>query len=298
MSRIVFENSLEGICVTDAKSRVMMVNPAFTTTTGYRAEDVVGKNPAILKSGRQDETFYREFWRALSEEGRWTGEIWNRRKDGTVYPEWMNICSVKDRNGRVENYVAIFSDITERKKREELITYQAFHDSLTGLPNRVLFLDRLEQMLVKAKRTPSGMAAVMFLDLDKFKEINDTLGHEAGDDCLKGVAERLRLCVRASDTVARMGGDEFTMLLPEVGDVSDVATVAKKILDAMKEPLILAGRPVVITTSIGISLYPQNGEDSDTLLSHADAAMYTVKGSGRAGLAFYAANLQSDAVKR
>lgn len=298
MSRIVFENSLEGIIVTDAGSKIQMVNRAFSRTTGYSPDEVVGLTPALLKSGRQDESFYKEFWRVLSEQGEWRGEIWNRRKDGSIYAEWMNICAVKNRLGVIEHYVAIFSDITERKKREEMITFQAYHDALTGLPNRILFLDRLQQMLVQAKRLKSGAAAVMFLDLDRFKEINDTLGHDAGDACLKEVARRLRQCVRASDTVARMGGDEFTLLLPEIVEEAVARAVAQKILDAMQLPMTLAGQAVIITTSIGVSLFPRDGDDSATLLKHADAAMYQVKGSGRAGMYFYGPELGDVPISR
>ena len=295
LSRIVFENSLEGIAVTDAEGKVRLVNRAFVETTGYSEEDVVGRTMAVLKSGRQDEAFYNDFWEALKVRGEWRGEMWNKRKDGTIYAEWLTISAVKNGLGAVELYVGMFSDITERKKQEERITYQAFHDALTGLPNRILFLDRLEQMLVQGKRSGARTAAVMFLDLDRFKEINDTLGHEAGDECLKEVARRLRQCVRASDTVARMGGDEFTILLPEISEQGDVRAVAQKILDAMKTPLLLAGRDVIITTSIGISLFPRDGRDGDTLLKNADAAMYRVKGSGRAGLFFYTPDLMRNA---
>ncbi len=293
LSRIVFENSLEGITVTDAESRIQVVNRAFTETTGYSAEEVVGLTPSILKSGRQDDAFYREFWRELLERGEWRGEIWNRRKNGTMYAEWLTISAVKNRLGVVEHYVAMFSDITERKKQEEIITFQAFHDALTGLPNRILFLDRLEQMLAQGKRSGARTAAVMYLDLDRFKQINDTLGHEAGDECLKEVARRLRQCVRSSDTVARMGGDEFTILLPEIAENGDVRAVAQKILDAMKTPLLLAGQELIITTSIGISLFPRDGRDGETLLKHADAAMYRVKGSGRAGMFFFVPDLMN-----
>lgn len=291
LSRIVFEHSLEGIVVTDVTSRIQLVNRAFTETTGYSAEEVVGLTPAILKSGRQDDAFYKEFWRALSEQGEWRGEIWNRRKNGTVYVEWLNICAVKDRQGVIEHYVAVFSDITERKKQEEAITFQALHDALTGLPNRMVFLDRLEQMLIQARRFTSVTAAVMFLDLDRFKEVNDTLGHDAGDACLKEVARRLRQCVRASDTVARLGGDEFTILLPEAAAEADARAVGQKILDVMQLPMILENQEVVVTTSIGISLFPRDGRDGETLLKHADAAMYKVKSSGRAGMCFFAPEL-------
>ncbi len=291
LSRIVFENSLDGITVTDANGRIRMTNRAFTDTTGYSAEEVIGQTSALLKSGRQDAAFYQAFWQTLKEKDEWRGEIWNKRKNGTIYPEWLNVSAVRDKRGEVEHYVAIFSDITERKQREELIAHQAFHDALTGLPNRVLFLDRLEQALVQTKRSKSRTTAVMFLDLDRFKLINDTLGHDAGDALLREVALRLRACVRASDTVARMGGDEFTILLPEIGDWAAAQGVAQKILDAMQVAVTLAGQPSVITTSIGISLFPQDGRDADTLMKHADAAMYQVKGSGRASFYFFTPEL-------
>ena len=291
LSHIVFDNSLEGIAVTDAQARIKMVNRAFTNTTGYTAEEAIGQTPALLKSGKQAPDFYANFWAALKEKGEWRGEIWNKRKNGSVYPEWLNISAVTNRRGEVEYYVAIFADITERKEHEERITFQAFHDALTGLPNRLLFRDRLDQALAHAKRNKSLAPAVMFLDLDRFKQINDTLGHEAGDILLKEVANRLRACVRESDTVARFGGDEFTVLLPQITGEADARTVAVNILESMKASVVLAGQPTVITTSIGISLYPRDGADAETLMKHADAAMYQVKGSGRAGMRFFSVDL-------
>jgi diguanylate cyclase (GGDEF)-like protein/PAS domain S-box-containing protein len=291
LSRIVFDNSLESITITDAHSNIRMVNHAFTHTTGYTADEVIGKTPAILKSGKQGPEFYKSFWESLKEHGEWRGEIWNKRKNGSIYPEWLNISVVKNRHDEVEYYVAIFTDITERKAYEERITFQAFHDALTGLPNRILFHDRLDQALTQAKRRKLLTPAVMFLDLDRFKLINDTLGHDAGDVLLKEVANRLRACVRESDTVARFGGDEFTVLLPEITQESDARAVAMKILDAMQEPVLLVGKPTVITTSIGISLYARDGSDAETLMKHADAAMYHVKGSGRADMRFFSEDL-------
>jgi len=291
LSRIVFDNSLESIAVTDAQANIRMVNRAFTDTTGYSAEEVIGRTPSLLKSGKQGTDFYAAFWAALKEKGEWRGEIWNKRKNGSIYPEWLNISAVSNRRGELEYYVAIFSDITERKAHEERITFQAFHDALTGLPNRILFRDRLDQALTQAKRRKSLTPTVMFLDLDRFKQINDTLGHDAGDVLLKEVANRLRACVRESDTVARFGGDEFTILLPQITQESDAHAVALKILESMKASVVLAGQPTIITTSVGIGMYPRDGMDAETLMKHADAAMYQVKGSGRAGMCFFSPDL-------
>ncbi len=287
LSRMVFDNSLEGITVTDASSRIVMVNKAFTETTGYTAEEALGQTPALLKSGRQGADFYARFWKSIQEEDGWHGEIWNRRKDGVIYPQWISVAAVRNRKGQIEHYIAIFADITERKERERLMAHQALHDALTGLPNRRLFRDHLDQALAQTKRHPTRILAVMFLDLDRFKQINDTLGHEAGDTLLKGVANRLVHCVREVDTVARLGGDEFTILLPEISDESGAVVVAEKILKAMLAPISLGSESRIISTSIGISLYPRDGQNADILLQRADAAMYHVKGSGRAGWSFF-----------
>lgn len=291
LMQVVFENSLEGIAVTDAKVRFKMVNQAFVETTGYTLAEVEGKTPQILKSGRQDESFYKEFWRSLSENGSWRGEIWNRRKNGVVYPEWLNVSAVRNSRGEVENYVAIFADITERKQREESIMFQAFHDALTGLPNRTLFTDRLEQALAKARRAKTKRPAVMFLDLDKFKEINDTYGHDAGDELLKAVANRLKACVRGSDTVARLGGDEFTVLLPDAETLDEARIVGEKILEQMRQPVDLGPVSRVITTSIGVAQFQTHATDAVSLTKFADTAMYHVKGTGRAGMCIYSDEL-------
>ena len=294
LSRMVFDNSLEGITVTDSLSRIVMVNRAFTHTTGYSAEEAIGQTPALLKSGKQGHDFYAKFWKALREDDGWHGEIWNKRKNGEIYPQWISVTAVRNRKKQIEHYIAIFADITERKERENLMEYQALHDALTGLPNRRLFHDHLNQALVQAKRHGDRMLAVMYLDLDRFKFINDTWGHDAGDKLLKEVAERLRRCVRESDTVARLGGDEFTILLPEVNGESDAGVVAEKVLLAMKEPVKLTTESLVITTSIGISVSPRDGTDAETLMKRADAAMYQVKGSGRAGMCFFSEHLPSN----
>ncbi|MBI5910806.1 MAG: diguanylate cyclase [Betaproteobacteria bacterium] len=283
----VFSHSFEAIVITDAAGRIQMVNRAFGAITGYSADEVTGRSPAILKSERQAPEFYQRMWGALIDKGEWQGEIWNRRKDGEIYPEWLSITSVRSSGGEIENYIGIFSDISERKRSEELVLFQAYHDVLTGLPNRRLFIDRLNQQVVAARRHPRTSVAVMFLDLDRFKEINDTLGHEAGDELLKHVAARLRGSVRESDTVARLGGDEFTVLLPSPAARTDAQRVAVKIIEAMSRPFMVAGREVRVTASIGASLCPDDGSEAETLLRNADAAMYSAKQQGRACLRFY-----------
>ncbi|NJD25995.1 MAG: EAL domain-containing protein [Betaproteobacteria bacterium] len=298
LMRIVFENSLEGIAVTDPQTRFQMVNKAFSDTTGYPADEVIGQTPVLLKSGRQSDEFYREFWTALQQHGEWRGEIWNRRKNGSMYAEWLNVSAVRDPKGAIEHYVAIFSDITERKEREEQMAFRAFHDALTGLPNRILFRDRLEQAIAVARRNKARTPAIMFLDLDRFKEVNDTLGHDAGDTLLKAVASRLRNCVRNADTVARFAGDEFTVLLPEIGDEEDACMVADKILAAMQEPIELGGQSRVITTSIGIAMFPRDAQDAESLMKCADMAMYQVKGRGRADKCIFSPDLLGKPTRR
>ncbi len=286
----VFENAIEGIVVTDANARILRVNPSFTRTTGYGAEEAIGQRPSLLKSGHHDEAFYRGFWNALTTKGEWQGEIWNRRKNGEIYPERLNISSVRGTDGRIQNYVAIFDDITEHKRQEALITHQAQHDALTGLPNRLVFKDRLDQALVAARRA-KGQLAVLFLDLDRFKQINDSLGHDAGDELLRQVARRLREAVRESDTVSRLGGDEFTLLLPQVDGAAGAGRVAAHVLESVRRPYRLGPRDLRVTTSIGVAIGPDHGGDAETLMKHADTAMYHAKEQGRAGFRIYDAEL-------
>lgn len=282
----MFHNSGEAILITDAERRIVAVNPAFVEITGYTAEEVAGQNPNILSSGKQSAEFYQAMWDSLNTAGQWRGEIWNRRKSGELYPQWLSIGVVKNHHGAIINYVSSFSDITQRKEAEQKIEFLAHYDSLTRLPNRALFADRLHIALLTAARS-GKRAALMFLDLDKFKQINDTLGHLAGDVLLQSVAERLKVCVRESDTICRQGGDEFLILLADVGTSGDVERVAQKIIDAMSQPHDVAGKQLVVTFSIGISLYPDNGADSESMVKHADEAMYRAKQSGRNNYRFY-----------
>ncbi len=275
-----FESTFEGIVVADANSRIESVNPAFTQITGYLPEDVIGKTPAILSSGRHDAAFYRDMYAALDANGFWQGEICNRRKNGEIYVEWLNINAVRDAEGRITNYVAVFSDFTSRKAAEEQIRFLAQHDALTKLPNRTLLRERLVRAVPHAQRNEKKLA-VIFIDLDDFKKVNDSFGHAAGDHMLKTVAQRLTGCVRAEDTVARLAGDEFIIVLEEIASAESVGPVVGKIRRALSEAMTFEGREMVITASIGISLFPDDGATPDDLLKKADLAMYAAKDLGR-----------------
>lgn len=280
----------EGMVITDANKIILRVNRSFTDLTGYTSEEAVGKTPAMLKSGRQDGEFYRHMWEAIRREKFWQGEIWNRRKNGEIYPEWLTVSAVVGADGNIINYVGIFSDITLRKKTEAEIQRLAFFDALTDLPNRRLALDRLQLALVSSGRH-NNHGAIMFIDLDNFKDINDTKGHEAGDELLIEVAHRLLLCVRAEDSVARLGGDEFVVIMGNLSAATRTATaqaeaVGNKILDAIEQPVFLKGQECSISCSIGIRLFHDCHEAAGELLNSADAAMYQAKVSGRNAICF------------
>ncbi|OQX32355.1 MAG: hypothetical protein B0D96_12220 [Candidatus Sedimenticola endophacoides] len=282
----VFETITEGIMVTDADNRIKIVNPAFTRITGYQPEEVVGENPRMLSSGRHSPAFYAELWESLLERGSWSGEIWDRRRDGTLYPAWLSLVAIFDERRRLLEYVAVFSDITHRKESEEQIRRQANYDALTGLPNRSLLRDRLSGALKSARRE-RWKVALLFVDLDRFKEVNDSLGHVAGDELLQRIGERLRGCVREADTVARFGGDEFVLLLEDIKQVSDAADVCKKILRELDGPVALHGRDVFVGASIGVTLYPDDAADANTMLRNADMAMCRAKDAGRNNYQFF-----------
>jgi diguanylate cyclase (GGDEF)-like protein/PAS domain S-box-containing protein len=281
----VIENTLEGVVVTAVDGRIQFVNPAFSAITGYTADEAIGQTPRILKSDHHTPEFYRSLWHQLAATGRWEGEIWNRRKNGEVYPEWLTISSITDEQGQIVQYVSVFHDISEQKQREALITHQAFHDALTGLPNRVLFGDRLSLALAHSQRVAQPVA-VMFVDIDRFKVINDTLGHLVGDRLLQEMARRLQRCVRGEDTVARMGGDEFTVILQEV-DEPGVKRVAGRILEEVAAPVHIDGHEIQTSASIGISIAPDDGQCAETLMKHADIALYKAKDAGRNQFFFF-----------
>lgn len=286
----------EAILITDAEANIVRVNRAFTEITGYTAEEVMGKNPRLMSSGRQGKDFYAAMWKQVLETGSWAGEIWDRRKDGEIFPKWMNLTAVKNDRGETTQYVSIFSDITERKRAEEEIRNLAFYDALTQLPNRRLFLDRFHAALAASARY-GDYGALLFIDLDRFKQLNDTFGHDCGDLLLVEVAARIRLCVREVDTVARYGGDEFVVLLESISSMRDEASlkagvVAEKIREALSHPYRLKEHEYSSSPSIGISLYHGNDESMDALLKYADAAMYQAKDAGRNNLHFYDPVLQ------
>lgn len=286
LSATIFETATENIVVTDANNCFITVNPAFTKTTGYTLEEVIGKTPKMLKSGKQTPEFYSKMWKKLNKDGQWMGEVYNRRKNGEVYIEWLSIKVIYNEDGTVKMYVATFSDITEKKQADEIIWKQANYDLLTNLPNRHFFNDCLKREIKIANRTKK-LLAILFIDLDYFKEVNDTHGHEVGDILLVEVARRIGETIRATDTVARLGGDEFIAILSAVEDENDINKVSKLIISKLSMPFDLNGIPVTISASIGISIYPKDSLLEKELLSYADKAMYNAKKDGKGKNSFY-----------
>ncbi|MDE2585713.1 MAG: PAS-domain containing protein, partial [Betaproteobacteria bacterium] len=294
----VFANSPEAIMICDQGNRIISVNQAFCDITGYAQDEVLGRDPRILASGRHDKEFYGRMWQTLRESGAWAGEIWDRRKNGEIYPKWMTINALHDtQSGALTHYITLFSDITERKETEARIHHLAHHDPLTGLPNRFTLEARLDQSLAHARRH-GNKVAVMFLDLDRFKTINDSLGHAVGDALLMEIAHRLRTSVRESDTVARLGGDEFVVILPEVDSANDAAHVAAKIIEQIALPVQVAPHALHTSASVGISLYPDDGDAVAVVMQNADTAMYHAKAVGRNNFQFFAAAMNLAATER
>lgn len=283
---IVFDTAVESIIITNSKGVVHKVNPAFTEITGYKPHLIIGRSPKILRSGKHPESFYISIQKQLFRKGRWTGEIWNRKANGEVYPEWLSITTVTDVKGDIQHYVLVGHDISELKKSEERLKFQAYHDSLTGLPNRELMLDRLEMALAYSSRHGKQIA-ILFIDLDNFKNINDTAGHHVGDIFLQRIAEILKLSCREEDTIARMGGDEFVILLPDVENEDSAVNVAKRIFDAFSDSISINELRLTAGASIGISFYPKDGTNSSDLLRAADMAMYFAKQKGKGNYVMY-----------
>jgi len=297
LSASVFEHASEATVITDAANQIISVNPAFTAITGYGPEEVIGKNPRFLGSGKHSKEFYRQMWEDLLNTGSWAGEIQNRRKNGEIYTEWLSVNVLKGENGTVNRHIAVFSDITEAKRAKETIERQASIDGLTGLPNRNLIMDRLGQMLTSSRRG-GRLFAVMFMDLDHFKAVNDALGHAAGDELLIRVAHRIRDAVRECDSVGRMGGDEFIVLLNDISAAQDIIPIANKILAEVSRPLVVAERTLQTAASIGITVYPMDGDSVETLLKNADSAMYEAKKNGRNNYCFFTHKMQDEANRR
>ena len=295
----VFEHTGEAIVVSDAENRIVSVNKAFSLLTGYVAEDVLGQNPRVLSAGRTTPDEYADMWRAINERGRWDGEIWDRRKDGSCYPKWLTISTLHDAQGRLTHYIGSFTDISERKAVEQNIHHLAHHDMLTGLPNRFSLQHRLRQVLASANRDRQQVA-VLFIDLDHFKRINDTLGHSIGDALLIDVAARLKGCVRDSDIVARLGGDEFVIVMTNVADgrAQDISSMARKIVHRLSCTYGIDGHELQVTPSVGISVFPVDGEDAETLMRNADTAMYHAKSLGRHNYQFFARSMNEAAAER
>ena len=293
----IFEASSEAVMVVDRENRIVTVNPAFTEITGYAPQEAMGMNPSFLSSGRHGSGFYRDMWRSLETFGRWQGEIWDKRKNGEVYPEWLTINTIYDEHGNVRERVAIFSDITKNKEAEAQVWRQANFDELTGLPNRNMFRDRLDLEIRKSHR--SGLAfALFFIDLDRFKEVNDTLGHETGDRLLVEAANRIDSSVREGDTVARLGGDEFTVILTDLSENAHVERVANTIIQKLAEPFRLGEELAYVSGSIGITLFPFDASQSSELLKNADQAMYYAKSLGKNRFAYFTPALQEAAIER
>jgi diguanylate cyclase (GGDEF)-like protein/PAS domain S-box-containing protein len=283
----VFEQAREGIVITDANGTMIEVNQAFCRLTGYSKEELVGNNPRMLHSGHQAPQFYRELWNTVVQTGAWQGEIWDRKKDGELFVTRVSIAAVLDASGVSKHYIGFFSDVTARRREQEKIEGLAYYDALTGLPNRVLLADRMQQALLAAQRQ-SAMLAVCCLDLNEFKPINDRYGHMAGDEVLATVARRLQVSTRTQDSVARLGGDEFALLLTALHSAEEAESVLTRVLHAVAQPCQLSnGTSVTVTASLGVALYPDVGRDADTLMLHADQAMYLAKCKGKSQLHFY-----------
>ncbi|SMB25879.1 putative Diguanylate cyclase [Sterolibacterium denitrificans] len=299
LAMAVFESTAEAIMITDGGNRIVMVNPAFSRITGYSPEEVVGQSPNILSSGRHDGKFYEDMWRSILQTGSWSGEIWNRRKDGSPYIEWLTITALRSSEEKphlsdLEGcYVATFTDITLRKETEDQLRFKANHDMLTGLPNRSLFEDHLQLAISHAKRYHRSFA-LLYIDLDYFKNVNDTMGHAAGDALLGEAGKRMALCVRESDTLSRLGGDEFAALLSEINSIEEIEDIARRVVSTLDQPFQLEQGIARISGSVGIAIYPQHGTRADELKENADLALYTVKKTTRNAYLIYAPEMKED----
>ncbi len=294
---VMFDCTSEGMLICDVDQTILDVNNAFCKITGYEPSEVIGRQPRMLASGRHDRTFYRQLWQQLHATGRWSGEVWNRRKNGEIYPQWQNIISVKDHRGELSHYVAVFADMSVIKRNQQEIDYLAHHDPLTKLPNRLLLNERLSTAIARSRRT-KGELGLLFIDLDRFKGVNDSLGHSAGDQLLQLVAQRVLQVCEESDTLARLSSDEFALLLDRDVSASQMGKLAERILRLLQKPFELSGQLLHMSASIGLALFPQDGRDGAELLKNADSAMSLAKQRGRNGYAFYTQELTELARRR
>ncbi|MEO7495461.1 MAG: EAL domain-containing protein [Massilia sp.] len=297
LSATVLEHIADGVMVIDADGRIIAINPAFTQITGYTESEALGEDARLARSERHDDAFHGAMWAELDEHGFWRGEIWNRRKNGELYLEWLTVSAVRDNQGEITNYVGVFSDITKVKESQDKLDHMAHHDPLTALPNRLLFQDRLQHALLRSARD-SQQLAILFIDLDRFKNVNDTLGHHIGDELLKKVALSLASQLREGDTLARLGGDEFIVLLENIDGQCAAASVAEKLMLMFERPFMVADYELFVTGSVGISLFPHDASDLNMLIRNADVAMYQAKARGRNGYQFYAPSMTGEGVER
>ena len=297
LANIVYQNSAEAMMITNIENKIIAINPALSEITGYSKSELIGKNPKIFSSGKQSPQFYQLMWAEIKRTGTWQGEIYNTRKDGSDYPEWLSINTIYDDDGKVFRRIALFSDITEKKKKDALILRQANYDSLTDLPNRRMFIDRLEQQIKVAHRKKQKFALI-FIDLDKFKDVNDTRGHAYGDALLIEAGKRITHCVREVDTVARLGGDEFTIILSDLTDIYNVEAICQKVLLALSKPFNLSKMVTYITASLGVTIYPNDASTTLELLKNADQAMYLAKNLGRNQFCYFTASMQEQALNK
>jgi diguanylate cyclase (GGDEF)-like protein/PAS domain S-box-containing protein len=293
----VLDATQEGVLVTDAQMRISHLNPAFTRITGYSLEEIIGRSPQLLKSGRHDRAFYQRMWYDLAHHGSWSGEIWNRRKNGDIYPQWQCIRAIHDEDGTLSHYVAVFSDISVLKDSQNELDHLAHHDPLSNLPNRLLFGERVTRAIEQGRREQRD-GAVLLIDLDHFKHVNESLGHNAGDELLKSASERLLNNLPGGMTLARLGGDEFGLLLEHCPQPEHAANLAEHILTALRQPFTIDGHELFIGASIGISLFPTEAQSVEQVMRNADSALFKAKNSGRATYAFYSQELTSLARQR
>lgn len=297
MSSAVYEHTMDGVLITDNHNHILHVNNAFEDITGYTLDSVLGKDPKILRSGQHDKHFYQKIWDQLSMNGYWQGEITNRKKNGEIYIEWLSINTIKNTQGKIENFIGIFSDVTHQRKDAHNQAYLATHDPLTGLSNRLLFNDRLEHAINHAERFDKCIS-IIFCDLDNFKPINDTYGHSVGDEILKKVGDALQEILRKDDTVCRFGGDEFVILVEDLDSFEYLEEILQRINALTHTPCFIEGNPISIGMSIGAAIYPDDGEDPEALIKAADRAMYRAKHSGKNRIEYSRSDINSYGLKK